>query len=57
MNKWLLLFTCTHFAELQSLLFAVCSSAEHRLSDTMSEAGQRGVGAQVFLSGSFTEKE
>lgn len=42
---------------LQSLLFAACSSAEHGLSDRMSEVGQRGVGAQVFLSGSFTEKE
>lgn len=42
---------------LQSLLFGACSSAEHGLSDRMSEVGQRGVGAQVFLGGSFTEKE
>ena len=42
---------------LQSLLFGACSSAEHGLSDRMSEVGQRGVGAQVLLSGSFTEKE
>lgn len=42
---------------LQSLLFGACSSAEHGLSDRMSEVGQRGVGAQVLLSGSFTKKE
>lgn len=42
---------------LQSLLFGACSSAEHGLSDRMSEVGQRGVGAQVLLSGSSTEKE
>lgn len=37
--------------------FGACSSAEHGLSDRMSEVGQRGVGAQVLLSGSFTQKE
>lgn len=42
---------------LQSLLFGACSSAEHGLSDRTSEVGQRGVGTQVLLSGSFTEKE
>lgn len=42
---------------LPSLLFPACSSAEHGLSDRVSELGQRGVGAQVFVSGSFTEKE
>lgn len=42
---------------LQSLLFGACSSAEHGLSDRTSEVGQRGVGTQVLLSGSFAEKE
>lgn len=42
---------------LQSLLSGACSCAEHGLSDRMSEVGQRGAGAQVLLSGSFTQKE
>lgn len=60
MNKWTSGYCYSPartVPSLQSLLFAACSSAEHGLSDRMSEVGQRGVGAQVFLSGSFTEKE
>ncbi|TNN86824.1 hypothetical protein EYF80_003007 [Liparis tanakae] len=40
----------------QTLLLGACSSAEHGLSDSVSAAGQRGVGAQVLPSGSLTEE-